>query len=29
MIITGEEDGWFDEARSSGLMDEVNAWWEK
>jgi hypothetical protein len=29
MIIAGEEDGWFDEAVSSGLMDEVNAWWEK
>ena len=29
MIITGDESRWFDAARASGLMDEVNAWWEK
>ena len=29
MIIAGDESGWFDEAVASGLMEEVNAWWEK
>ena len=29
MIIAGDESHWFDEAVASGLMDEVNAWWDK
>ena len=29
MIIAGDEQNWFDEATAGGLMDEVNAWWEK
>ena len=29
MIIAGDESHWFDEATASGLMDEVNAWWDK
>jgi hypothetical protein len=29
MIITGDESHWFGTAVKSGLMDEVDAWWEK
>ncbi|WP_433385872.1 YciI family protein [Actinoplanes sp. CA-142083] len=29
MILTGDESHWFDSAEAAGLMDEVNAWWEK
>jgi hypothetical protein len=29
MILAGDESHWFDEAIASGLMDEVNAWWDK
>lgn len=29
MIIAGDEAHWFDDAIASGLMDEVNAWWDK
>jgi hypothetical protein len=29
MIIAGDESHWYDDAVASGLMDEVNAWWEK
>jgi len=29
MIIAGDEQNWFDEATASGLMDEVNTWWDK
>lgn len=29
MIIAGDEQNWLDEATASGLMDELNAWWEK
>ena len=29
MIIAGDESHWFDEAVASGLMDEVNSWWDK
>ena len=29
MIIAGDESHWYDEAVASGLMEEVNAWWDK
>ncbi|MEU8607118.1 YciI family protein [Actinoplanes sp. NPDC048791] len=29
MIITGDESHWFGAAAASGLLDEVNAWWQK
>jgi hypothetical protein len=29
LIIVGDESLWFDSAEASGLMDEVNAWWDK
>ena len=29
MIIAGDESHWYDDAVASGLMDEVNAWWDK
>ncbi|MFI6071445.1 YciI family protein [Actinoplanes sp. NPDC051343] len=29
MIITGDESHWFGPAVESGLMDQVDAWWEK
>jgi hypothetical protein len=29
MIITGDESNWFESAVPTGLMDEVNAWWQK
>jgi hypothetical protein len=29
LIIVGDEKLWFDSAEASGLMDEVNAWWDK
>jgi hypothetical protein len=28
MIVVGDERGWFDEATASGLLDEVNSWWD-
>lgn len=29
MIITGDESNWFEPKVSAGLLQEVNAWWEK
>ena len=29
MIIAGDEKNWFEAADESGLMDQVNAWWDK
>src|SRR4051794_34440155 len=29
MVIAGDESHWYDEAVASGLMEEVNAWWDK
>lgn len=29
MILTGDESNWIDPKVPAGLMDEVNAWWEK
>jgi hypothetical protein len=29
MIITGDESKWFSPTLPAGIMDEVNAWWEK
>jgi hypothetical protein len=29
MIIAGDEGHWYDDAVATGLMDEVNSWWDK